>query len=50
MTTIKEQLILKERILLGMELTYIRLIEFKKQKNSVLAVIQDNEIKLIKPE
>jgi hypothetical protein len=49
MTTVKEQIELRNKILKGLELTYERLIEFKKQKNSVLVVLKDNKIVRIKP-
>jgi len=38
-----------EKILLGMDLVYERLIEFKRSKNSVLVVMKDNKIVTIKP-
>jgi hypothetical protein len=49
MTTVKEQIELRNKIVKGLELTYERLIEFKKQKNSVLVVLKDNKIVRIKP-
>ncbi len=39
----------QEKILLGMELVYSRLIRFKKDMNSVLVVMKDNKIERIKP-
>jgi len=50
MTTIEQQNELFEKILKGLEKTYENLIEFKKQKNSVLVVMRDNKIVKIKPE
>jgi hypothetical protein len=50
MTTIEKQLEQKHKILLGLKKTYEKLIEFKKQKNSVLVILQDGEIVRIKPE
>jgi hypothetical protein len=50
MTTEKEQLELRDKILKGLELTYQRLLEYKRQKNSVLVVIRDNKIVRIKPD
>ncbi|MBP5983294.1 MAG: hypothetical protein KA734_11460 [Fluviicola sp.] len=50
MTTVEKQLELKDKILIGLEKVYERLIEFKKQKNTELVVIKDNEIVKIKPE
>ena len=40
----------KNKIMRGLELTYERLLEFKKQKNSPLVVLRDNKIVKIKPE
>ena len=39
-----------EKILLGLEKVYERLIEFKKQKNTDTVVMKDNKIINIKPE
>lgn len=50
MTTVKKQLELKDKILIGLEKVYERLIEFKKQKNTELVVIKENRIVKIKPE
>lgn len=50
MTTVEKQLELKDKILLGMEKVYEKLIEFKKLKNTDLVVIKDNKIVKIKPE
>jgi hypothetical protein len=50
MTTIEEQTAMKNKILLGLEKVYEKLIEFKKQKKSVLVVLQNNKIVKIKPE
>lgn len=41
---------LTTRLLQGLEKSYEKLIEFKKQKNSVLVVLRDNKIVKIKPE
>ena len=49
MTTVEKQLEIRDKILAGLEICYERLIEFKKQKNSVLVVIRDNKIVKIKP-
>ena len=38
------------KILIGLEKVYERLIEFKKMKNSELVVLRDNKIVKIKPE
>jgi hypothetical protein len=48
MTTVKEQNELRDKILLGLEIVYERLIEFKRQKKSELVVMQDNKIVKIK--
>lgn len=50
MTTVKEQNELKEKILIGLEKVYERLIEYKKQKNSVIVIYQEGKIIKIKPE
>jgi hypothetical protein len=50
MTTVEKQIELKDKILIGLEKVYERLIEFKKQKNTELVVIKDNKIIKIKPE
>ena len=50
MTTVEKQLELKDKILLGLEKVYEKLIEFKKLKKTDLVVIKDNKIVKIKPE
>ncbi len=50
MTIYEEQIELKDKILKGLELTYIRLLEFKKQKNSVLVIKKNGKIVKVKPE
>lgn len=50
MTFDEEFDILKKKILFGLDLTFKRLIEYKKQKNSVLVVMRGDEIVMIKPE
>lgn len=50
MTTIEKQIELRDKILVGLEKVYERLIEFKKQKKSELVVMKDNKIVRIKPE
>ncbi|WP_165834992.1 hypothetical protein [Flavobacterium cheongpyeongense] len=49
MTTVEKQIELKNKILIGLEKTYERLIEFKIQKNTELVVMKDNKITKIKP-
>jgi len=39
----------EKKILKGLELVYQRLIQFKKEKNSVLVVMQGDKIVKIKP-
>lgn len=48
--TIEKQIELKDKILVGLEKVYEKLIEFKKQKQSELVIIKDNKIVKIKPE
>jgi len=50
MTTVEEQIELKNKIVLGLEKVYEKLIAFKKQKNTELVVMKDNKIVRIKPE
>jgi len=50
MTTVEKQMELRDKILVGLEKVYERLIEFKKQKNTELVVLRDNKIVKIKPE
>ena len=40
----------RDKVLKGLELSYQRLIEYKKQKNSELVVMRDGKIVRIKPE
>lgn len=50
MTTIEKQTELYKKILIGLEKVYEKLLEFKKQKNSDLVIIQDNKIVKVKPQ
>lgn len=50
MTTIEKQIETKNKILVGLEKVYEKLIEFKKQKNSELVIMRDKKIIRIKPE
>ena len=50
MTTVEEQRELRDKIVKGLEKTYEKLIEFKKQKGTELVVLRDNKIVKIKPE
>lgn len=49
MTTIEKQIETKNKILLGLEKAYERLIEFKKQKKSKLVILRDQKIVKINP-
>ena len=49
MKNIKEQNELFEKIIKGMEKVYQKMIEFKKQKNSVIVVMRDDKIVKLKP-
>lgn len=49
MTTIEKQDELFDKILKGLEKTYEKLVEFKKQKKSVLVIMKDDKIVKIKP-
>jgi hypothetical protein len=49
MTTVEKQILLRDKILAGLDKVYDRLLEFKKQKNTDLVVIKDNKIVKIKP-
>ena len=49
MKNIKEQNELFEKIIKGMDKVYQKMIEFKKQKNSVIVVMRDDKIVKLKP-
>lgn len=49
MTTIKQQIELEDKIILGLKKTYEKLLEYKRQKKSVLVILKDNKISRIKP-
>lgn len=49
MTKIEKNNELINKILVGLDLAYERLLEFKKQKNSVLVVLRNGKIVKIKP-
>ena len=49
MTTIEKQIEFRNKILLGLEKVYEKLIEFKKQKNTELVVLRENKVVKIKP-
>ncbi len=48
-TKAEKQKELHNKILLGLEKVYEKLIEFKKQKNSDLVILKDGKIVKIKP-
>lgn len=45
-----KQIELKDKIVMGLEIVYERLIEFKKEKKSELVIMQGDKIVKIKPE
>ena len=49
MTTVEKQIEIRNKILIGLDKVYEKLIEFKKQKNTELVVMKDNKIVRIKP-
>ena len=49
MTTTEKQIELYNKIILGLEKAYEKLIEFKKLKNTELVIMQDNKIVKVKP-
>jgi hypothetical protein len=49
MTTIEKQIEMRNKILIGLEKAYKKLIEFKKLKNTELVIMRDNKIVKIKP-
>ena len=44
MNTIEKQMEFKKKLLVGLELTYKKLLEFKKQKKSPLVILKDGKI------
>ncbi|GHB54133.1 hypothetical protein [Persicitalea jodogahamensis] len=50
MTTVEEQIELRDKIQTGLKKTYEKLIEFKKKKGTDLVVMRDGKIVRIKPE
>lgn len=49
MTKKDKQIELRDKIVKGLEKVYERLIEFKKEKNSELVIMQEGKIVKIKP-
>ena len=50
MTTKDKQIELKEKVLKGLEKVYEKMVEFKKEKNSEIVIMQGNKIVKVKPE
>ncbi len=50
MTTVEKQIEFRDKIILGLEKVYEKLIEFKKQKKTEIVIMKDNKIVKIKPE
>ena len=50
MTTKDKQIELRDKILVGLEKVYEKLIAFKKEKKSTLVIMKGSEIVKIKPE
>lgn len=50
MTTAKKQIEMRNKILVGLDIVYERLIEYKKYKKTQLVVLKDNKIVKINPE
>ena len=48
-TTVEKQLELKDNLMRGLEKVYVKLIAFKKQKNTELVVMKDGRISRISP-
>jgi hypothetical protein len=49
MTTVEKQLELRDKILVGLEIVYERLIEFKKLKNTEPVIMTDKKVVKVKP-
>ncbi|WP_162926599.1 hypothetical protein [Pedobacter chitinilyticus] len=49
MTTVEKQIELRDKLVVGLEKVYEKLIEFKKQKKSELVIIKDGKVVKIKP-
>jgi len=47
--TTEESIERKNKILIGLEKAYLKMIEFKKQKNSEIVIMKDKKIVRIKP-
>lgn len=49
MTKIEKQTELHNKIIVGLEAVYKKLIEFKKQKNTEIVILKDNKVIRVKP-
>lgn len=49
MSTVEKQLEPRNKILLGLENVYVRLIEFKKQRNTELVIMKGSNVVKVKP-
>ena len=47
--TTKDKIEFRNKIIFGLEIAYQKMLEFKRQKNSVVVIIRDNKIVHIKP-
>jgi hypothetical protein len=47
--TPEEKIELRNKIIIGLEIAYEKMLEFKRQKNSELVIMRDNKIVRIKP-
>ncbi len=50
MATVEEQMEFKNKIIIGLEKVYAKLIEFKKLKNTELVILKGDKVVKIKPE
>jgi hypothetical protein len=46
---LEEQLERQEKIAVGLKIAYARMLEFKRQKNSVVVVMREGKIMRVKP-
>jgi hypothetical protein len=47
--TPEEKIEFRNKIIIGLEIAYEKMLEFKRQKNSELVIMRDNKIVRIKP-
>lgn len=50
MTTVKKQMELRDKIMLGLDKSYKKMIEFKKQKKTKLVILKEGKVVRVKPE